>query len=200
MFETVLWILFVLIIVFAILEKSIKSSVTAEANGIYNRHLEYYLAPSTIKPLLDVKSLEIHNSALKDFQQYFVCNAGIFLFPLHHGIATFSVLHSICFTLSVLAVIICFFFTSVFQAVLYAILSIYFIYISSPAWYPLVGRDDANIERAIANYLRTLTKEKKENYIRSHDIHGEFWKKNEQDRFDMARKFVDREMEQRFHI
>lgn len=195
MLKLVLWFCFALILVFAIMERAMKSAVTNEAIEIFKRQNEK-IFPPTLNQLLVGESLKIHNSALGNFQRYFICNAGIFLFPLHPGLATFSVFHSLCCTISLIAAVIAFFFTSKFQSVFYIILFINFFLIFSPAWYPLAGRDDANIERAFANHFRTFSKQEQENYRRNKYIFGTD-QKNDQFFFDMCRKIVYYEIEQR---
>lgn len=198
MLAIILWGVLVLIIIFAIVERSIKSTITAEAQAIYERQHEKIFPPTLKMYCANVETLKIHNSALDNFHQYFVCNAGIFLFPLHPSIATFAMLHSLCFTISLLATIICFFFRTKLQSILYLIPCIYFFYFFSPSWYPLVGRDDANIERASANHFRTLDKHQKDNFNRNRYINEKTFQKNDQEIFNLCRKIMDFEIEQRF--
>ncbi len=196
MFSIIFWIGFVLIIIFAIVERSIKSTISDEAKIIFARQHEKII-PSTLRQLLnDPISLKIHDGALGEFQKFFVCNSGIFLLPLHPGLATFAVLHSLCTTIAFLAIIMCFFLTTTLQSVLYLALFIYFFYISSPAWYPVAGRDDANLERASANYNRTFNKNRREVIKRNQKLYGN--QEGDQHIYNMCQTIIDYEMKERY--
>lgn len=137
---TILWICVGLVIAFIILEYSLKSTATRQAREIFAQRLE------------DDTDATSSRQLLASGKKYFADNAGIFLFPLHPGIITLSVLHSFCVTFSPIASIISFFFTNAIQAIVFIILTVYLFFISSPSWYPSIGDEDANFERSLANH------------------------------------------------
>ena len=140
MLGIVLWICSGLMVAFMLLEYSLKATATRQAREIFLQRLEDDSDDSSSRQLLSLG------------MKYFTVNAGIFLFPLHPGIATLSLFHSLCATFSPLAAIISFFFTTTIQVIVFIAFAIYFFSISSPSWYPSIGdKDDED-----ANFMRSL--------------------------------------------